>query len=291
MPTAAPSVTAARAELTRFLVRAQSRGILDPALFHDITATWTGTRNSLPANPEDTPAEITDDTIRAALFAILVMLRPRTKDKRVSDMVAILAALRLRQLLALHEQAQDEYERRTALLAQHLDQGLVTLRSWHLAMRYFITLHLVQQQLLGGRGQLLDRDRTEELLRRELRYLDRFADQVAARRLRGEPLSADYIRNRAQAYAGTGRGRFYALLERQSQLFKRLQPLGTLEGYGLVAEYIARDDEVTCRPCHASQGFYLLGQGPFPGAVCLGRAHCRCRRVVRYLPSVYATLV
>lgn len=296
MPTLSPSVTTARQELTRFLIRAQSRGILSPATFADLQRQWSGTSNSLPASPEDMPATIDDKTIAIALLALITLSRKGRKKAHQDtsdEMRDIVAAWTLRQFLDVHEKVQDEYERRSRGFAIALVAGLLSFRAWHLAQRYHVVQHLVQQAVLGYRGSIpgFDIDRLQALLQRELGYLDRFADQITARQLSGKPFSAEYIANRAEAYAGTGRGEFYRALERQRDLLSRFQPADVADDFGLVAEYIALDDNSTCNPCHQAQGIYPLGVGPFPGAVCLGRSHCRCRRVIRYDPVAYRALV
>ena len=297
-----PVLSEARHQLDRFLVRAESRGVLDPAKIADIRRDWSGTVNSLPVNPEDLLSEITDAAIHAALLTVLVIAQGKRSQKQgLAEMQEVIAAWRLRQLLDAHEKVQDRYEERSKRFAAFLLVGLLSLRAWHLAQRYHVAQHLLQQVLLARRGNLpdMERERLQLLLQREFRYLDRFVDQVMARRLEDDPYSEDYVVNRAQVYAGTGRGEFYRLLEQQDDLFAHLQPVAALAGrpgdrfpdYGLVAEYIARDDEATCRPCRQAQGFYLLGRGPMPGQICLGRARCRCRRVIRYLPEIYRQLV
>ncbi len=76
-----------------------------------------------------------------------------------------------------------------------------------------------------------------------------------------------------------------------SRLKASLVDDGTL-GRGWVVDYISRDDVRTCTNCLEAQrqGPYLPGQGPMPGAVCLGRHRCRCRREYRYDPVMYARL-
>jgi hypothetical protein len=278
----------ARALLARFLTRAQSRGIISSAHFHEIIGQWQGTRNSLPANPEDIALDLSaDEHIEAALQGLLGLYpSKRSGSQRVDEMEEIIAAWSLRRLLDAHEKVQDDFERKARGFSLALAGGTLSMRAWHLGLYLLIVQHLLQQTILGHRGRLPARGRMRafEILRREIGYLDRFADQITARQLLGDPYSADYTANRAEAYAGTGRAEFSRALEHHRELFEHLQPKG--KPYGLMAEYIARDDPKTCKPCHDAQGFYPLFEGPFPGSVCLGRAHCRCVRVVRYVGGI-----
>lgn len=120
-------------------------------------------------------------------------------------------------------------------------------------------------------------------------FLQRFADTIAGRILAaaagldalGDPFSAAYLAERAGQYGGIIRAIYFQMFE----LYRQID-----DGTGWIVRYIARDDDRTCSPCHYAQGFYLPNTGPYPGQVCLGRHHCRCRRIVIYDPIRYAQL-
>ena len=285
-----PSLASARADLTNFLTRAQSRGLIDPARFSEIISQWHGSRTDLPLPFENTFAKLDDATIAAALLG-MQNLNPRwrSQDRRVNEMEEILAALSLRRLYRLHEHVQGRYEKKSRLLALAFTTGSLALLSWHRLARQNVIDHLLRQTLLGQRGRISNPARTEHLMQRELGYLARFADDIVAHAVQGRHFSAPYLANRLEMYAGSARGEFYRGIEDQSEFIARLQPPG--RPFGVVAQYIAQDDDNTCEPCHLAAGWYLIGDGPWPGTVCLGRAHCRCRRVLRYRPDIYAQLI
>ena len=54
--------------------------------------------------------------------------------------------------------------------------------------------------------------------------------------------------------------------------------------------YVARGDQNTCGPCNHATGYYLVGTGPMPGQVCLGRDACRCTRELVYDLERYRAL-
>lgn len=89
--------------------------------------------------------------------------------------------------------------------------------------------------------------------------------------------------NRAKLYVGNSRGTFFQVYE-QMKLLENA-------GKGWVAHYITRGDIKVCPPCNEAAGYYLLGQGPYPGRVCKGRARCRCKRVIEWNPGQYKLLI
>lgn len=150
------------------------------------------------------------------------------------------------------------------------------VHSWHQRMQVRVRQHLVQQAALG-RGRALTRAELVELepvIRKQLVFLSRFAEEVSARQLAGRPSSQAQIAARAELYAGAGRAEWFRSHE------------ATL-GDDYVIDYEAQDDSGTCLSCLGAQAGspYLVGAGPYPGDVCRGYGHCRCRRVERYAPA------
>lgn len=109
-------------------------------------------------------------------------------------------------------------------------------------------------------------------------YIRRFVATVVIRQAVATPMTPKAITQRAMLYGGAGRALHYQ--EKESDLA------------GFVCDYVSRDDASTCRPCLEAErnGPYLPQTGPMPGAVCLGRGKCRCRRVERYDPHEAARL-
>ncbi len=173
-----------------------------------------------------------------------------------------------------HERTQDRFQLRVRELTLALISGLLSLLAWHRLMRDEVKLHVIQQSLLGGGGSLSDPIHTDGLIRRELDYLSRFADQIS----RQAPSSkGEGLMSRALLYGGSARAAFYR--EREANL---------PDGY--VVAYEALDDTSTCDPCVRAVGVYLPGSGPYPGAVCFGRTRCRCTRVPQFHPDLALSL-
>ena len=80
-------------------------------------------------------------------------------------------------------------------------------------------------------------------------------------------------------YSGGGRALFFEAWE-------------TSAGYeaGWVVRYEAVDDSATCSPCRLAEGYYLPGDGPYPGEVCLGGGACRCARWPVFDETLYRQL-
>lgn len=186
-----------------------------------------------------------------------------------------------------------EADRRTALLfappdadaADRLSRG--SLRRWHVAMRQAVAEDLVALAQLGAGRPLTPAElaRLEASAAAQHERLARFAGEVAARRAAaaegvGTAMSEAEVAARARMYSGEALSELYRFAEGEPR-----------EGY--VADYVALDGGGTCGPCLEAQAGspYLVGQGPMPGAhTCLGRGHCRCRRVQRWAPTEYDRL-
>lgn len=240
--------------------------------------------------PAETLATDIPDTVwPAILFELYGLSNGPSSSPDINEARARIAAMKIADLLKVHERLQDNFERKNWMLAVGLLGGN-SLESWQQAFWESVVFLLLAQFVLGSGGRVpstLQKARLEAKLRREAEYLRRFALAIAIG-LAGAtgprvPSTEAAITSRANIYSGTPRGEFYEALE------ERLEEL-TNEEVGWVMEYIPKDDDSTCNPCSNAAGYYLPGSGPRPGSVCEGRGRCRCRRVPRFLPEIYAKL-
>lgn len=175
-----------------------------------------------------------------------------------------------------------DFDGAARLLARRLASGQIDLRTWQIAFLQEVRRAVVGQYRLGYGARSLPEGgrlrpggypdprspigRLDQSLLLQGAYIGRFADQMATAAAAGQPLSEAQIAARSALYGGAARAEFYRAAE-------RARPEDTLW------EYRARDDGGTCGPCLSARGVYPSGEGPYPGSVCLGRSHCRCRRV------------
>lgn len=217
----------------------------------------------------------------AALIALLLLLaRPGQPPP------AQLRPLSPQTATAQADAVQVAFEQAASTLAAQLAGEALTVAAWQAALLVEVERHILQQMMLANGNQALtpaQLDRLERLIWEQSAYLQRFADTVALRIGLETPWSEAYLAHRAGLYGGVGRAEFFRSDE-EARLAR-----GDL-GDGWVIEYVAVDDRGTCSPCHNAQGFYLPGQGPYPGEICLGRGACRCRRVAQYRPEIYVRL-
>lgn len=200
----------------------------------------------------------------------------------------------VRERVRLLGKAQDIHAANVAQLARDLEAGRITVAEWQRGVRAANAQLLADALVLAGAGNISTwRRKMQEIEREQAAYLQRFADEVSVRHL-AQPVPASeggnlpaalalwtaaYLARRAAMYSGAGRGLYYGAAE-----------AGGVGGYGWVVEYRARDDDRTCSPCSDAQGFYLPGQGPLPGDVCLGGGFCRCERVPVFDEAMYRRL-
>lgn len=136
----------------------------------------------------------------------------------------------------------------------------------------------ILRQWMGGARQANWPTTIDDMITEQLAYAERFAADIHFRQQVNRPLTLGEIVIRAAMYAGAAWAASY---------------MGNEYGddrYGWVYEYQPIDDGKTCRRCHEAKGYYLSGQGPYPGQICLGGWRCRCRRVAVYNPDIYARL-
>ena len=199
-----------------------------------------------------------------------------------------IAAWKIEDLMRAHEKLQDRFEERNRRLAFLLVGGLIPLAAWRVGFWEHVKRLILSQAALGA-GNVPRVVKLAEILEREAKYVDRFAEAIFAGKVATEageelqkraPVSEDAIRSRENLYSGTARGLFYEELE-------TARP----PEWGWIIHYIPRDDENTCTPCHNAAGYYLAGTGPMPGQICEGGGKCRCVRRSIFLPEMYRELV
>lgn len=224
------------------------------------------------------------DDNREALLLLLGLLGHRGTDAQEAEARFVLRGLSRTRRRRLLRTLQQEFEAEASRLATRLART-GDVRTWHRDMQQLVTRHTLEQANLGAAGRVFPqsyRQQLDQVLRFHTGRLSRYADQVAIRQVQENPFSDRYLTWRSQQYAGAGRGEFF-----------RANEVVRGRGAGWVVDYIAVDDTRTCSPCStaARNGPYLEGQGPMPGAVCLGRNKCRCRRERRQAPAAYDRLV
>ncbi len=251
----------------------------------------TGAETMIPL-PSAAPRPIDDDDEAA----ILALLAAATGLAAVSSYADLRALSRRRRTDAADNLA-DWHQDQADDIARSLRAGNV--RAFQAAAGSLNRIHAAAQAALGARGlppalrqALADADAESGA------YLSRFVDGAGLREIvsRMQPalvaalgLGAvaarweyDYMARRLAMYGAQGRAGFFRAAEQYD---------GEGAGYGWVVRYITKDDEGVCGPCSDAEGYYLDGEGPMPGEICLGRDLCRCRRSSEYNPEIYATLI
>lgn len=179
------------------------------------------------------------------------------------------------------ERLQSQFEKQAAGLARSVANGKISVATWQQRMADAISNHSLRQAALG-RGATMSKTEairfSNDRIRPQLAFLQRFADEIALGNATGQPLTAAQVANRAALYAGDGRAAWFEENEK-----REARP-------GLVAKYRARDGSGTCSNCLAAEGTYLPGDGIWPGQVCQGRGRCRCTREMVMDAVAYATL-
>lgn len=289
----------AQGDIYQWLTRAADRGFIHVAQIDQLQVHLAGLDVPLP---HETLPPTTDADIQSALVDLLALRirREKVQNLAADDLLDLITAWKLRTLLAVHEEVQTEHEKKHASLAALLAAGTLSIAGWQRGMRESIIAHNLEQALLGSRGKL-SHDQRNEILQasmKDMGYLERFADELAARKAAMAPMTEWQIRSRSNLYTAAGRGLFWRNIERSAQHALNEgngrgfgMPPGpenrTDPTYGWVVLYVAVDDTSTCKACHNAQGYYLPGTGPYPGEVCAGRAHCRCQRNFEYNVDAY----
>lgn len=214
-------------------------------------------------------ALVTNEVGGAEEAAIILFLLALLGERQPGDLTEV-------QHLATANEAHDRFA--TYAVEAAVNEG--SIDDWQRGMMEGL-IGLSGALFLLGAAALTPALRRELLpiLQTEAAYLSRFGDQRLLAQVRGNPLSAVQVAARAASYGALARAASFALRERR-----------TNQGAGWVQQYIATDDQGTCSPCLDAEGYYLPGEGPMPGQVCLGRGRCRCSRVTIYAPEIYERL-
>lgn len=224
-----------------------------------------------------TTAFLSLSLIAAVLYAIL--------RRRVQSIPRAIPALSAAQRVAMIGAMQDSFQSAVVGLARDVSTGAITIAEWQRRFLSEISSSYRAAAIIGFGSVDLPPD-VDQMLRlqvlRQTAFLGRFADHYSLSILNQNPWSADYLATRSMMYAGALRAVGYRALEMQYE-----------ERVGWVVQYIAVDDDRTCSECidAMANGPYMIGEGPFPGEVCLGRSRCRCRRELVYDEAAYERLV
>lgn len=264
-----------RQQVIALLARSVADGKLSEAQAAAILVAYDagGVPAALPIPAGESGQGLDEEEIALALLLLLALWR----QEGVSVPATFAARLFWARRLA------DGLQSDARLLAARLGRGELSLAEWQRAGEQLIRRNLIQQARLGGglRSARAGAQGLRAIYQEQAAYLGRFADEIAARGLAGLPLSEAQIAQRLGLYAGAGYGQF----------FRGVETSGDVGGWGWVYRYEARDDNRTCYPCLDAEGYYLAGDGPYPGEVCLGGGACRCSRTPEYNPEMYAALV
>lgn len=186
----------------------------------------------------------------------------------------------LRERKRLLAEIRSEFEKRTVVnVSQRV--GGKSVRDWHKDAAEIVGGAMLAAWLAGNGtsdAQPAIDAQVNAQVNEQLSYLYRFAADQHAREQAGRPITELGLLNRAMMYAGAVRGAFYR--GNESVDFER----------GWVSRYIPVDDRRTCSPCRRARGYYLPGDGPYPGEVCFGGWLCRCDRILIYAPDIYEQL-
>ena len=151
-------------------------------------------------------------------------------------------------------------------------------RRWKLAFWLLLKGLFLSLALIAGAGALGvgDLEAVQVLLLIQLRYLDRFAQEVAS-----GAISVAEARRRMRMYVNSARSAFWTVLDRQ------MRDAGYTE-----ERWIAIGDQNTCSPCAEADamGWQPIGTFGEPGSgyvlrdpttECSGLTACRCRKLYR----------
>lgn len=184
----------------------------------------------------------------------------------------------------------DQFAGEAERLARSFTSGNLTVAQFQQRLGQVTRELLLTESYLGAQSYGRMIGAVDQIMLTQSAYIQRFADQLALRRLDAAaggvlnlpPFSSAYLEQRIIQYSGPARSLFFRALEQFGA--------GEESSAGWVVRYVAVDDGGTCSPCRAAVGVYLPGAGPYPGEVCAGGGNCRCRRVPEYDPELYHQL-
>jgi len=178
-----------------------------------------------------------------------------------------------------------ERQRRRDLLRRQFEMSIARLatdnlpiRTWQERMGRNVHRSIVQSWATGVGQERQPNGNLDQVVAEQLSYVYRFAGDRHALDALGRPMNNELIASRSMQYYGAA----------WSAWFVGNESLNTDVGW--VSYYLPRDDRGTCQPCSAARGYYLPGQGPFPGQICRGGGYCRCQRILIYDPTRYQSL-
>lgn len=184
----------------------------------------------------------------------------------------------------------DQFAGEAERLARSFSSGNLTVAQFQQRLGQVTRELLLSESYLGAQSYGRMIGAVDQIMLTQSAYIQRFADQLALRRLNAATggalnlpqFSASYLEQRIIQYSGPARSLFFRALEQFGA--------GEESDAGWVVRYVAVDDGGTCSPCRAAVGVYLPGAGPYPGEICAGGGNCRCRRVPEYDPEMYRQL-
>jgi hypothetical protein len=256
------------AELVAYLADLMAAGQITEAEAAALLARFeTGTAPELADRPPDPEPDRADWT--AALLFVLLLLGANA-DRT-------LTAVQRRQA---RDVLRARFGADVTRLAGQVTAGTLGAGQWERNMQSVIMAYTLRMAVTGAGTlpQAATRQRVAGRLPEQRVFLDRFTVQLAARQPGARPMSTASIAARAELYGGVAWGAFFiGQADRLDQ--------------GWVERWVARDDGNTCGPCSAVNGeLFLPGEGPMPGAICLGRGRCRCERRPEFNPEAAARL-
>lgn len=269
-----------RADFAALLDRAIADGLITVAEAEELILLYDAGAID-PADvipPGEAGGQFDEEEIALAVGLLLAYLSiPGARSARVATFARRLATV---------DALADAWQAEAGAVSRRYAAGEITLRQWQAEAATQIRRQILAQWLAGsGAEGVIPSGINVRLLgvtRLEEAHLGRFADEIALRIVQGRPMSEAQIAARLRLYGGPARGQFFRGLEDDAAAQR--------SGWGYVYLYESVDDPNTCDECLAAEGYYLAGNGPYPGEICRGRGHCRCRRVPVYAPDIYLNL-
>jgi len=260
-----------REDFKSYLVRCVQDNLLTESEAKDLLRQFDNNELDTSDMPLPLPEAIDRPTRRDAELAILALITLGMLAKQG------LAGLSERRKHEIREKLQDRFQSEARRLTESLYAG-EKLGVWQRSFSDLIRDNILQQAQIGA-GRSLTTEGLKALtptIQKQQAFASRFADEVKARALIGQPMTVGEAANRAELYAGAGRVEWY-----RGFVFSGDD--------GTVVDYISLDSSTTCEPCLAADasGPYLPDDPnmPLPGAVCLGGGRCRCELRERFAPD------
>jgi len=222
-------------------------------------------RYQLIGGPSGEADQETREEAREGVNEILEGLPFRRKRRLARDFVDY-----------FHEEANQRAEQ---YLFGGFDDGL---RRWQVAIREAMRDDLMAMAA-AGKGRTLnesDLNRLGRVWRRQQSHLQRFAEEIAARREAEKPMTKKQIKARSRMYAGAEYSAFWRFA-------------GEEKGQGWTVEWHSQDDGGVCPRCliadKTMSPFPAGYPHPVPGSPwCRGGGACRCWLTFSFDPEAFA---